>query len=128
MTDEITITRFQIGAEVPSWLLDQEPVHSHSQRGTFRFTTPCDVIDTPGYYVILPIATGPLPSVIDFDGGGVRIFAAGKPVRLMYAQQVFLGQEVDGYAHTLPFLEQRQPVLNPVTPRKRSFWDRVLGR
>lgn len=127
MTDEITITRFQIGAEVPSWMLDQEPIRTQSQRGTFRFTTPCDVIDTPGYYLVLPIVTGPLPSIIDFDGGGVRIFAAGKPVRLVAVQQCFMGQEVDAYAHTLPFLEQRSAAPIPA-PVKRSFWARVLGR
>lgn len=125
MTTETTVTRFAIGSEVPAWLIDQEPIHAQSTPGVFRFTTPCDVIDTPEYFVVIPIVSGPLPSIIDFDGGGVRIFASGKPVRLVCAQQTFLAPEIDGWSHTLPFLDQHPPA--PAAPVKVSLWKWIFG-
>lgn len=126
MTTETTVTRFAMGAEVPPWLIDQEPIHVHSHPGVFRFTTPCDVIDTPDYYVVVPVVTGPLPSIIDFDGDGVRIFASGKPVRLVCAQQVFMGTEHDAWSPTIPWLQQSGDPA-PAAPVKASFWKRWFG-
>lgn len=122
MTIETTVIRFALGAEVPPWLIDQEPIHTQSKCGVFRFATACDVIDAPDYFMVVPVATGPLPSIIDFDGQGVRIFAAGKPVRLVCAQMAFMTPEVDAWAPTLPWLEQKAEA-----PRRKGLWARLFG-
>lgn len=118
-------TRFAIGDKVPEWLLTAEPVHAQSVFGDFAFDTPCDVIETADYFVVVVLHIGPLPSVLHFSGGGCRIFAPGKPVRLVVHQQVFMPADVDSWSSpVLPFVRQDGPAP---TPPKKGFWARLFG-
>jgi hypothetical protein len=107
--ETITRTRFQIGDDVPSWLIDAEPIHAASIQGKFTFSTPCDVLDLPDYFAVIPLPYGPIPSVIDFTGAGCRVFAASKPVRLVCGQQTFHSAEINGWAHQIGAIGEKVP-------------------
>lgn len=122
MTEDQTITRtrFDIGAEAPSWLLDAEPISTQSVPGKFTFMVACDVLDLTDYYVVLPLTygpiPGPIPGVIQFDGEGCKILATSKPVRLILVQQTLETSEIDAWT----------PNKYPLPMVQRSFWSKLV--
>ncbi len=120
-----TITRFQIGAAVPEWLIVADPMHAQSRQGTLRFAVACDVLEAPGYFLVVPLAIGPIPEIISFDGHLCRIVAAGKPVKVVVANSTYYSAEID--AGPNGFIDPVQPAaLKPAAPPPRpGFWARV---
>lgn len=121
--DPITRTRYAMGAEVPSWLMDAEPISTTSVRGRFTFMVSCDVIDLPDYYALIPIPYGPIPGVVTFSGAGCKILATSKPVRLVVGQQTLETAEIDAWSEPWGGI-----VAVPATQgnaRGLSFWSRV---
>ena len=86
-----TVTRYRMGADIPEWLIAVEPNRPESRKGTFRFATDVDVIETENYWLVIQIGYESLPEIVDGVGmSGCTIFAASKPVRIIRAFQTVL--------------------------------------
>lgn len=92
------VTALPMGSDIPDWLLVAEPLVAGAHRGNFRFTVDVHVIDTPNYYIVVPMQLGQHPPLI--DGSGTmqhRVYAPGKPVHVIGAQEVYFPLEINAW-------------------------------
>lgn len=141
MTDQL-VTRFNMGQDVPEWLMVAEPEQAGAPKGHFRFCADVDVVDLPNMYLVVPnVAFHPNGGpVIDNVGmAGHRVMAASKPVTLVLGGAVFYGPE------TTPLFREAEARLREQQERQylaqairqdpgvivvpdphRTFWQRVV--
>lgn len=121
MTTEVpTVIKLPMGSDVPEWLLMVLPNNSQANPGKFRFAHDVEVIDTPDYYLIVPLVVGDFGYL--FDTGGMincGVWAAGKMVRIIERQThlypVGTSPPVGGPVQRTPIPQLRQePIIAPV--------------
>lgn len=116
------VTPIPMGTAIPDWLLVAEPMQAGAPRGNFRFAIDVHVVDTPEYFVVVPMTLGVHPPLIDASGTALhRIYAPVKPVHMVDAQQVFFPLEVSAW-HNGQALVEARPTPKPPTLLDRLRW------
>lgn len=104
------VTPIRMGGDIPEWLIVAEPLEPGAPRGNFRFSCDVQIVETPDYYVVVPMALGNLPPLLDGSGTvNHRIYAPGKPVHIAIAQQVIFPLSVNAWHSGQPPIEQPSP-------------------
>lgn len=82
MTEALTVTRFEPGEAIPSWLIDADPGGPNAVAGKLTWGTQVDVIDAGDYYMVVPLGFGAIDPPVQFTGNGCKLFAPAKMVRV----------------------------------------------
>lgn len=146
MSEAATVTRFQMGAAIPEWLLAAEPMQPGAPRGAgLRFGCDVDVIETADSYVVIALpGQAHQPLIADAGMAAHHIFAPSKVARMVQLVTPILREaearavsvaQVDAAARTyaahLADVRQEherngappQPYFVP----RRPWWRRLLG-
>ncbi len=112
---EVTITDFQMGQDVPEWLITFEPMSAAAQRGKVRWGRDMRLVDLPDSYVVWPLVPEQAGPLIDASGTThCKVFASSKTVVMSVAAQWWQPENDPHWRETYLLGEASQPMPQAV--------------